>query len=67
RRRTRRRQRPSRGGRRYPGHPTQPMDWDALAAKAEAFRPAERVETLRAACRRADEAARVGDVLDALD
>ncbi|GAD52267.1 hypothetical protein MBEHAL_1027 [Halarchaeum acidiphilum MH1-52-1] len=43
------------------------MDWDALAAKAEAFRPAERVETLRAACRRADEAARVGDVLDALD
>lgn len=50
----------------YPGHPTQPMDWDTLAAKAARLLPAERATTLRAACEHADEAERVADVLSAL-
>ncbi|GGM58795.1 2-methylcitrate dehydratase PrpD [Halarchaeum rubridurum] len=50
----------------YPGHPTQPMDWDTLEAKAGRLRDGD-AETLRAACQRADEAERVADVLAALD
>jgi len=51
----------------YPGHPTQPMDWATLEAKAGRLLPAERVETIRAACQRADEATRVADVLAVLE
>ncbi|GGN11818.1 MmgE/PrpD family protein [Halarchaeum nitratireducens] len=51
----------------YPGHPTQPMDWATLEAKAGRLLPPERVEALRAACQHADEATRVADVLAALE
>lgn len=44
-----------------PGHPTQPMDWDALADTARERLPAERVRELRDACETLDD-----DGIDAL-
>ncbi|WP_435100860.1 MmgE/PrpD family protein [Halarchaeum sp. P4] len=49
----------------YPGHPTQPMDWETLEAKVAALVGEERAATLRAACEDVDDAA-VGDFLAAL-
>ncbi|QLC33297.1 MmgE/PrpD family protein [Halarchaeum sp. CBA1220] len=49
----------------YPGHPTQPMDWEALTAKVGALTDAERAAALREACEDAEDGA-VADLVAAL-